>query len=479
MNDQISWSDYAGVDGFGMGPSFSQNDLSSLNKALTAGESVSNPGASAGEGFPLRVESLERTLKNVTYRMEHIRLFKAIPKMAAYNTVEEHNEVSSYGEGLEGFISEGGLPPEDDSTYARRYAAVKFLGTTRSVTHVMSLIKPAHGNVIANETVNGTMWLLRIVERALFYADSSLSDKQFDGFEKQITDNAPADNIIDLRGEPLSEDWLTDAALTISDEPNYGIPTHLHLNPKVKADLVKGFFPKGRYDTLDKRGDGMIGLDIKGFTSPAGDVQFEPNVFVNDGGAPKATAAGDATLRPGTPTISTAATTPVDGASLFGDDDAGSYFYSVSAHNDSGRSIAVAVDAGAIALLAGDKMTFGVTPGGGGEPKWYELYRSKKGGAVGKQRLIARIPNTAGAGALTVNDLNDRLPFTTSGFMWQQNTECLAWKQLAPFLKVPLATINTSIRWMQLVYGVPVLYAPGKTVLFKNIGRSPNYKGQP
>lgn len=478
MMDHVSWKDYDGVDGFGAGQ-FSQQDLDHLNKALTAGNDINNPGAAPGQGFPLRVESLEQTLKNVTYRMEHIRLFKAIPKLAAYNTVEEHNEISSYGEGLEGFIAEGALPPEDDSTYARRYAAVKFLGTTRSVSHVMSLIRPAHGNVIANETVSGTMWLLRIVERALFYADSSLSTIQFDGYEKLITDNAPADNVIDLRGQPLSEDFLIDGALTISDDPNFGIPTHLHLNPKVKADLVKSFFPKGRYDLLDKRKDGMVGLDVKGFTSPAGDVLFEPNVFVNDGGAPKATAAGDPAQRPATPTISTAATTPVNAGSLFGDDDAGSYFYSVSAHNDFGRSVAIAVDGSAIAIAAGDEMTFGITPGSAVEVKWYELYRTKKDGPVGKQRLIARIPNGAGAGEETIQDLNDRLPFTSSAFLWQQNLECLSWKQLAPFLKVPLATVNTSIRWMQLVYGVPVLYAPGKTVLFRNVGRAPNFKGQP
>ena len=86
----------------------------------------------------------------------------------------------------------------------------------------MSLVRPAHGNAIAQETVNGTMHLLRSLERALFYGDSSLSSLQFDGYEKLITDNSPATNIIDLRGQPLSEDALQDGALTIHDAPNYG-----------------------------------------------------------------------------------------------------------------------------------------------------------------------------------------------------------------------------------------------------------------
>jgi hypothetical protein len=44
-------------------------------------------------------------------------------------------------------------------------------------------------------------------------------------------------------------------------------------------------------------------------------------------------------------------------------------------------------------------------------------------------------------------------------------------------LKIPLATIDTSIRWMQLIYGTPVLYTPRHNVLFKNIGRSADFVG--
>ena len=476
MHDQIAWQDYDALDGFGGGGLQTQEAVNDLNKALYAGSAINNPGASPGEGFPLRVESLERTLKNTTYRMEHLRLFKAMPKMGASNTVEEHNELSSYGIGEEGFVAEGQLPEEEDSTYERKYATIKFLGTTRRVSHVATLVKPAHGNLIANETVSGTMWLLRVLERALFFANSELSSLQFDGFEKMILDKAPAANIIDMRGQPLDEDTLIDASLTIGDAPNYGIPTHIHMNPKVKADLVKSFFPKGKYDLGQGAKGDMVGLDLKGFTSPVGDVMYESNTFITDGGGPAA-AGGDPAKRPAVPTITTAATTPVDAASLFAADDAGSYIYKITAHTDFGRSAAVAVDAGAIAIAAGDKMTFGVTAAGGPATKWYQLYRTKKGGAAGTERLIARIPNTAGVGELTVNDYNTVLPGTTSAFMWQQNQEAMTWKQLAPLLKIALATTGPEIKWMQLLYGVPVLYMPGRSVLLRNVGRAVGSKG--
>jgi len=478
MSDQVSWKDYEGVEGFGAA---TQQDVDNLNKALTAGADINAPGSVvAGDGFSLRVESLESTLKVTTYKMDHIRLWKAIPKLPAYNTVEEYNQLQEYGSNSDSaFIAEGNLPESDDSSYQRKYAVVKFMGTTRSVTHPMTLVTSAIGPVIAQETINGTMHLLKQLESALFYGDSSLISVQFDGYEKLITDNSPATNIIDQRGLPLSEDILTDAALTLQDSPNYAQPTNMHLNPKVKADLVKTFFPKERHDTFAGNKNGMIGTDIRGFTSPAGDIAFDANTFITDGGGPNAAAIGDSTKRPGTPTISTSATTPADAAAMFTADDAGDYFYSVVAVNRYGRSIKVAVDASAIAVAAGDRMTFGVTPGGTTAVEYYALYRSQKNGLVGNQRLIKRVANAAGAGASTVIDQNFNLPYCTSAFIFQQNLECMSFKQLAPLIKIPLATIDTSIRWAQLLYGVPLLYCPGKVLMIKNIGRASGYVGAP
>lgn len=478
MSGNVSWSDYEGVEGFGAA---SQNDVNELNKALSAGQEQNPPASvTAGDGFALRVESLESTLKVTTYKMSHIRLWKSIPKLAAYNTVEEHNELSSYGNNPDaGFVDEGDLPTENDSSYERKFAVVKYMGTTRSVTHVMSLVKPAHGNVIAQETVNGTMDLLKMVERALFYGNSDLSSLQFDGYEKLITDNSPATNVIDLRGLPLSEDILNDACLTVQDAPNYGTPTNLHLNPKVHADLVKTFYPKERHNTFTDN-NGMVGMTTRGFISPAGDVLFEPNVFITDGGAPSATASGPASTRPGTPTISTSVTTPQDTTnSQFGADDAGDYYMEVVAVNRYGRSAKVAVDASAITIVANDEITFGVTPGGSTDVDYYEVYRTLKGGADGTERSVLKVANAAGTGETVIHDYNDNIPYASSAFLFQQNLESMSLKQLAPMVKIPLATIDARIRWMQLIYLVPVLYAPGKNVLIKNIGRASGYVGAP
>lgn len=468
----VSWTDYAGIDGFG---ATSQQDLADLNKALTAGAEINAPGViSAGDGFALRVESLERTLRSVTFSATHIKLWRNVPKIPAFNTVEEHNIISEFGTNPDaGWIAEGDLPEEDDSTYERKYAVVKFLGTTRRVTHVMATVRPAHGNVIANETVNGTLHILRMTERALFKGDSNLSSLQFDGYERLLLDNAPETNIIDLRGAALSEDILTDGCMVAYDAPNYGMVTDCYLNPRVKSDLVKTFFPKERHNTFNDK-SGTIGNDIKSFTSPSGDVRFQTDTFIDDGGGTPAAAIGDPAKIPATPTVSTAATTPVYAASKFEDDDAGNYFYKIVACNRYGKSAAVDLSAGpaAVAVAAGDEVTWAMTPGSAVAVEWYEVYRTKVGGAVGTARRILRVPNAAGAGAQTIRDFNDWLPGTTTVYLFQQNLEAMSCKQLAPLVKIPLATIDSSIRWMQLLYIVPVIYAYGKHTLLVNVGRA-------
>ena len=469
MNENmVSWSDYDGINGFGQA---SSEDVANLNKALTVGQDINKPSVAAGEGFALRVESLESTLKVTTFKMQEIKFWKAIPKLAAYNTVEEHNVLSSYGENPDAsWIDEGELPESDDSTWEREYAVVKYLGTTRSVSHVATMIKPAHGNIIANETVNGTMHLLRVLERALFYGNSSLSSLQFDGYEKLITDNSPATNIIDMRGAYLTEDNLTDACRIVADQPNYGNPTHLHLSMTAHADLSKTFFPKERHSTFNDK-TGVIGLNIDGFQGPTGVVKFEPNTFITDGGTYNAAAVGDSSKRPGTPTISTSIAA-AGSSSQFTADDAGDYYYQIVAVNRYGRSAPVDANegGGALTVAATNSVTFGVTPSSA-TTGWYEIYRTAKNGADGTERLIQRIVNSNGAGAQTITDTNANIPGTTSAFLFQQDLQSMSFKQLAPMVKIPLATISTSIRWAQVLYGVPVLYAPGKNLLIKNIGR--------
>ena len=471
-NAFVSWRDYEGLDGFG---SSSQSDVQDLRKALSAGQDINPPATAAGQGFPLRIESLERTLKVVTYRMDDVRLWKNITKLPAYNTVEEYNRLESYGSNnFGGFISEGDLPEEDDSTYSRQFTIIKYIGTVRKVTHVMSLVRPAHGPVVAQETVNGTAHLLKQIETALFFGDSTKVPVQWDGLLKLITDGAPAANIIDMRGAPLTEDALNDGALTVKTTPNYGRATDLYCADGAYSDLAKSFYPAERYP-IQPGGwqDGMVGLSIRGFHSMVGPIMFNPDVFIEFGGPPNAAAIGDAAKRPGTPTEAVGPTTPPHASSQFAASDAGAYRYKVVAINRYGKSAPLTVTS-PTAIAAGDELTFGI---GDSSPvaSAYEIYRSPKDGAAASELLLTTIARTGAT--TTFQDLNADLQGTSTSFLIQQNVEFFSFKQLAPFVKIPLATVDTSIRWMQLLYGAPTVYAPGKSTIFKNVGRAPGSVG--
>lgn len=54
MDGLVTIDDYDGQLGH-----VEHDDIRELSKALSAGSDINNPGASAGGGFPLRVESLD------------------------------------------------------------------------------------------------------------------------------------------------------------------------------------------------------------------------------------------------------------------------------------------------------------------------------------------------------------------------------------------------------------------------------------
>jgi hypothetical protein len=62
---------------------------------------------------------------------------------------------------------------------------------------------------------------------------------------------------------------------------------------------------------------------------------------------------------------------------------------------------------------------------------------------------------------------------TSEAFCFDMNpSQVMAFKQLAPLMKLPLATISAAIRFMVLLYGVPILYANKKAVIIRNVGAS-------
>ena len=485
--DLVTWSDYAGLAQMGndsvnslQGGFMPAGDVDALNKALAAGSDIDNPGAAPGEGFPLRVESLDRTLFNTTYQAKSVKFWRSLYKDPAYNTVEEFNQLESYGSGDAIWVEEGGLPEEDDSTYSRQYTKIKYMGTTRRVTHVMSLVKAAHGNAVAREVTNGTLFLLRQLERALFIGDDTLIPTQFDGLEKLVvsafaSDRAEDDQylgyedelVIDMRGQPLSEDAITDSVELVNREPNYGEASDLWSTTGVHKDLSKILYPKERYDLPAPKG-GVAGISIESIRTPFGDIRLNPDIFIPSSKIPIAAGIGKASKRPMAPTLGTLTSPAYAGSNqtYFASDDEGDYFYKVVAGSRFGQS-PPAVSA-AVTVSANDQVSIPVTDNGP-DTTYFAVYRSEKDGAASGARLIARYRRTAAAQTLV--DLNRFLPGADKAYLLSQNAEVLKWKQLAPFTKINLATIDLSIRWMQVLYGALQVMKPRHNLVFINVGR--------
>lgn len=466
-----------GYAGFGVG---SQQDINELSKALEAGYQI---GAGRTGGSALRVESLEASLKVLTFTSSHIKFWKKIPKSPAYSTVEEYNQLSDYGGNQSPFLQEGELPQASDTSYNRRTQLVKFLGTSREVTHQASLVHPAHGDLIAMENQSGILWLLEQVERNLFSGDATLSAdgeaEQWDGLDSMIDPTA----VLDLEGGSLQEADIEEASNEILE--NYGFPTDLYLGTRAMSDLVKTMYPRERIQ-MPAAMNGQIGQTISTVATQAGVIEMSPNVFIRR--APTPPSAATSANAPATPaSVASALTGGTAGDHTKGAPSGTTNFnYVVTACNRFGESAPTAVQGAIVALTQsekdlGDSVDNTVTnPAviGAFPPEYFRVYRSSAKTAAGvpaalsSYSLVAQVPTAsqAASGVTVFDDVNLNLPFTSTAYMGELTPSVLTFRQLMPMMKMDLAVLGPAYRWMILLYGTPILFAPKKWIRMINIG---------
>ena len=475
----------------------SMTEVNELNKALEAGVPYEGAPGSRTGGGALQVESLDSSLKSVTYEMKNIKLWPIMAKDQAYNTIEEYNRQDAFGDQGRGFISEGSLPRSEDSSYTRQIQRVRFIGVTRELTHVYTLVRNAHGDAIAREIRSGTMRILEIVERALYDgrgyysnagqfdgADSAIrdADVSWEGLDKQLRQGFEDPSaqakaftgfglsespLVDQRGTILDEDALEDAGRIVAD--NFGAPNLMMLDTKAHSDLGRQFYPKERVNPMGVQ-NGKAGFVLQSFVSAAGEFALMSDVFLRPKRKPFDPVHSDA---PGTPTAPAPA---ANANSKFAATDAGDYIYFATAIKEpsastsgagegpaSAASAAITVAAGQAVILTVPAVTDAFA---------YAVYRSPKDGAAADAEFVGYVaPATVGAAA-TFTDLNHKLPGLAQAYLLTNDAEVVRFKQLAPLMKMDLAIIATAYRWMQLLYGTPIVYAPRKNVLFENIGRA-------
>lgn len=449
-----------GHEGFGIG---SAQDVANLNKALEAGYGTS-PETQVGGGA-LRVESLENSLKVLTHTDQHVKLWKKIPKLRAYSTVEEYNQLISYGSDGGGFVPEGVLPDTDDSVYQRQAAFVKFIGTTRSVSHQMTLVNSAHGDVIARYTQDGILWLLKKLEHALFWGNSKLAAGgkeyvEFDGLYNQID----PENTIDLRGQHFEEKHMNMGAQMVIE--NYGIPTDIFLPYEVSAQFSQEFFPKERVIMPTQQGY-SAGVVVNDFQTHGGPVSFNPDIFLRK---TKPLSMEASSLQAPAAPDNVVAAEAVDAGDFGKSGGAGEYTYYVTCNNRHGESAPFGPVTFAVTdPTKGVQLTITSAQTTQHPIDFFKIYRTEKDGTQAYHIGTVAASSAAPGAVTTFIDTDYVMPNTFTAFMGEMNENVLAFKQLSPMTKMDLAVLAPAYRWMILMYGVPILYAPKKWVRFINI----------
>lgn len=479
----INLADYTGAgNGFG---GASMESVDSLNKALQAGSITGRETTDMmdASGAALKVESLEKTLKHLTFRENDIKFWKDIPKKPAYNTVEEFNQQTSYGNDRGGFNAEGELPEEEDSVYVRRAQLVKYLGVTKSVTHQMTLVNNTIGNIMQKTIKDGTLWILRKLDQSLFFGNEKLVNLEFNGFlaQQEQSDSwqdrnayLNSEHVIDMRGKSLSEDAIESGANSIVE--SYGLATQLYTAPSVLSGFVKQFYGnKFIMPNTQALQAGIMGQRVQQFESQFGPIGLNQDIFFKKKPAKTAQSEATSDKAPNAPTITVEAVEASAANSKWDSDFAGNVTYAVAAFNRYGES-KLAIASATTAVVAHGAADITITDGGGThKASAYRIYRSETG-KTGTYYPIFEVSvddvsrGLDGAATGKVRDLNRFIPNCDQAMVLQFDNEVIEFAQLAPLMKMDLAMLSPAYRFMILLYGTPLLYAPKKMIRIINIG---------
>ncbi len=450
----------------------SPEKIRNFQKALSVGYGM-EPSTQTGYGA-VRNESLDRVVAKLIPTIEDATFYKAIKKDKAYGTVEEFASADAIGSA--GFYAEGGLPEEYDEDIRRLFAQVRYVGAIAKVPYpavvTRSLIKAVEAK---------TEWtasaIIRSIDQKMWFGDASKNYLEWDGYLKQFNDRVKnkSTNVIDLRGKRLTPEIFNEAGATI--KKNYGNSQNISAWTSVtgyqgwidellknrrlitnepvsmmdiNAERIGVGFAKGKLNTdifLEHKGQTYLDA-IHPKLNTAG-TAFAPTHEK----APAALDGGSCSLA-----VSTGATQM----------DAGTYDYAFVAANKFG--CAAAFEIVGTAVTSDQIVTFTVADNGspaGQEASSIEVYR-KLTSETGLENY--KFLASYAIGDTKVDD-GSEIPGTSYAFIIDWNfKQVIQFKQLLPMMKMPLATVTDSLRWLQKQYAVPILKNPNKVVVLKNVG---------
>lgn len=420
--------------------------------------------------------------------MKNLKLWPALSIDKAYNLFEQYNRLVGYGSDASPYIGEGGSGQEEDSTYVRDGQRIAFFSKRRKVSHQMTLVRTSVGDVVAQQAKEGTMDLLKNVERELYWGHAHFTDANGDqtgatadlpvnsiamsGLLQQILKGdrdsqfiskdfegwgAESTSIVkDLAGASFAQDDVEDLAVKALE--NFGAPTQFHAEPLAISTFVRQFYPQFRSEPgLSGQ---TVGYDVSKVTTTAGAIDLKPNLFLRPRQQVRSSAVNASA--PSIAGLSIAGTAAGSGSDLA----AGAYSYALTLVNDFGESAPV-LTASAVSPTAGQRVTIAITGSVPSTAKYYKLYRSANGAAASTAQFIGNYR----VGISAIVDAGRKRPGLGEAFLLDLGAESMKFKQLAPLAKMNLAVVTTALEFLLLMYGALFVYAPRFQGVMRNVGK--------
>jgi len=447
--------------------------LENLQKALSAGSGV-DAGAFSG-GRALIPESLENTLVNVLWSQDEARLFQRVKKKPIPSPVHQWDKRTEVGNSDGAWVAEGGTSFEKDQTIARVYATAKYLQTLRKAT-LQATLSNMIENALTIEQNAGALWVIREVERALFYGNDDHITEQPKGLIQQIDANAGnaatygssvADNILDVRGAAADsaefEKKMNESTRAIRDQ--YGKGSLLLVSTMVMQDVQNLLRDRIIFPAGNTQGTSIFNR----YPTPFGELELVDDVFIQEGTTP-----GTPSVLSGVPSTPTEDSAPASEAvtgsqvSFWTAADVGAYDYAVTAVNKFGESAPVAMTQLA-ASVAGQRVTMDVGDGAVAGTA-FKVYRSKIDAGTGDLRYVKTVKNDGDP--TTILDFNAELPGTSHAFIltMDQVYDAIEWFQFLPMMKFDLYPTNQAVYpFLMLLFGALALKKAEQHVYIRNI----------
>lgn len=449
---------------------------SPLAKSFTLqhGASGITPGA-------LMLENLDSLMTDVLLNESHIKLFNFFNKVPSAQQYFEWNRRTSYGRSRGGGLgfAQGGGPKGAASTFLRSGEYVKFLGVKGGITHQMLTAGQMGGVQIdptTEENRDRSLQLLERLDREIIFGSKAIKsdagvEVNFDGLLTKIAADNSA-NVIDMKGQPFGFDQLDESAVNLVKTgklPHVNNVTSF-MSVDVNQSLVAQYAARGFVRHLKNEQREALytpGFVLPGYQTAFGTIKFDYSLLLEEveDSAPPTAADTDAPSAPATVTLAAAAEATSEMA-------ADTYYYSVSAFNDSGESLVTTSSGQAVA--SGEKCTATIARVTGATG--YRVYRGTASNGS-DAKWVGRVAQPA-SGDATFVDLNgwrtvdaDGDPANGLAILVEPDPKDVVIAQLSPLMRMMLPQESTTFPFFLLLYVTLVVKAPERVRIYKNCGK--------